>query len=168
MACCPHGRSPAAARGNVSARSARTPTATCMSSTAARRHCSSTPARVSVWSTRPLLATRSFGLERVAEVLPLRELYVRLDDGSVRRLTREGQSLDFAVRPPDGALGPLAALAPDREGGLFLADPAHARILQVTAEGAFVRQLRDPALAGIRQLQSSPDGRRLFGLVASG
>jgi len=116
----------------------------------------------------PLLATRSFGLERVAEVLPLRELYVRLDDGSVRRLTREGQSLDFAVRPPDGSLGPLAALAPDREGGLFLADPAHARILQVTAEGAFVRQLRDPALAGIRQLQSSPDGRRLFGLVASG
>jgi hypothetical protein len=28
--------------------------------------------------------------------------------------------------------------------------------------------LRDPALGGVRQLQSSPDGRRLYGLVASG
>jgi hypothetical protein len=115
-----------------------------------------------------LLATPPFGLDAAAEVLPLRELYVRLVDGGVRRVSREGELLDFAPRPPDGLLGPVTAIAPDRLGGLFLADPSHARVVQVTAEGAFVRQLRDPALAGIRQLQSSPDGRRLFGLVASG
>ncbi len=119
----------------------------------------------------PLLDARSeawLGLEHIAEVLPLRELYIRLEDGRVRRLTRDGSALDFSVIPPDGVLGPVTAMASDRAGGLYLADPAHARVVQVTSEGAFLRQLRDPALAGIRQLQSSPDGRRLFGLVASG
>jgi hypothetical protein len=59
-------------------------------------------------------------------------------------------------------------MAADRAGGLYLADPAGARIVHAAADGSFVRQLRDPALAGVRQIQSSPDGRRLFGLVAGG
>ncbi len=117
----------------------------------------------------PVWATPPSGLERVAEVLPLAsDLFVRLDDGSVRRLSRSGQQLDFMVRPPDVALGPVTALALDRAGGLYLADPSHARIVHVAADGTFVRQFRDPALAGIRQLQSGPDGQRLYGLVASG
>jgi hypothetical protein len=112
--------------------------------------------------------TADSSIDRAAEVLALRDVYLRFDDGRVRRFDRDGNALNFAARPPDGRAGPIAALASDRAGGLFLADPAHARILHTTADGDFLRQLRAPALAGIRQLQSSLDGRRLFALVASG
>jgi hypothetical protein len=62
----------------------------------------------------------------------------------------------------------VQGIASDRAGGVYLADPTHARILHTTAEGAFIRQLRDPALGGVRQIQTSPDGRRLYGLVTAG
>lgn len=107
-------------------------------------------------------------LEHAAEVLPLEDLYLRLDDGSVRRVDPAGSLLPFDVQPTDGPLGAVAGLADDRAGGLYLADPAHARIVQTTADGTFVRQLRDPALAGLRQIHASPDGRRLYGLMPSG
>jgi hypothetical protein len=114
----------------------------------------------------PLLDPQVFG--HVVEVLPLQDIYLRLDDGRVRRLDRTGAALDFQVQLPDGPLGAVAALADDRAGGLYLADPTHARIIQTTADGTFVRQLRDPALAVVRQLHTSPDGRRLYGLIPSG
>jgi hypothetical protein len=114
----------------------------------------------------PLLDPRP--AERPAEVLPLQDIYLRLDDGQVQRLDRAGSPLEFQVDPPDGPLGAVAGLAADGSGGLFLADPAHARIVQTTADGTFIRQLRDPALAGIRQLHASPDGRRLYALISSG
>ena len=41
-------------------------------------------------------------------------------------------------------------------------------LLHTTADGAILEQFRDPALAGLRQIQSSLDGRRLYGLVAAG
>jgi len=107
-------------------------------------------------------------LDRVAEVVPLTDIYVRLEDGSVRRLARDGQEIDFDLWTPDGRLGRVAAIAADQAGGLFVADTARGRVIQVTADGHFIRQLRDPALAGVRQLQTSPDGRRLYGLVAAG
>jgi hypothetical protein len=110
----------------------------------------------------------SLNLDRAAEIVPLQDIYLRLEDGRVRRLTRDGRELSFDVRTPDGRLGPIAALAPDRMGGLYLADPSNARVLHVSADGSFVRQLRDPALGGVRQIQSSLDGQRLFGLVATG
>jgi hypothetical protein len=115
----------------------------------------------------PLLDARP-DMEGAAEILPLHDIYVRMAEGSVRRLGRDGQELGFEVRPPDGRLSAITALASDRGGGLYLADPQHARVLHTTAEGAFIRQLRDPALAGVRQLQTSPDGHRLYGLVAAG
>jgi hypothetical protein len=59
-------------------------------------------------------------------------------------------------------------MATDRAGGLYLADPMGARILQVASDGRVIRELRDPALAGVTQIRSSRDGQRLFGLVASG
>jgi hypothetical protein len=59
-------------------------------------------------------------------------------------------------------------MTPDRSGGLYLADPVNARVVHTTADGTVLRELHDPALAGVRQIQSSPDGHRLFGLVASG
>jgi hypothetical protein len=120
---------------------------------------------------RPLLDATSYSqvtFDRVAEVLPLRDIYVRLEDGSVRRVGRDGADLGFDVRPPDGRLGRIAALAPDRTGGLYLADPTYGRIVHATADGVFVRQLRDPALAGVRGLQTRLDGRRIYGLVAAG
>jgi len=49
-----------------------------------------------------------------------------------------------------------------------LADPLGARVLHTTADGAILAQFRDPALAGVRQIQSTLDGHRLFGLVATG
>jgi hypothetical protein len=107
-------------------------------------------------------------LEHTAEVLALRDVYLRLDSGRVRRFDREGRELGYEVRPPDGQLAGVAALASDRAGGLYVADPANERVVQTTANGHFVRQICDPALAGVRQLQSSLDGRRLFALVASG
>jgi len=114
----------------------------------------------------PLLDPQVLG--RAVEVLPLHDVYLRLDDGRVRRLDRTGAALDFQVQLPDGPLGAVAALADDRGGGLYLADPTHARIIQTTSDGTFVRQLRDPALAGVRQLHTSPDGQRLYGLIPSG
>jgi hypothetical protein len=59
-------------------------------------------------------------------------------------------------------------MAADRVGGLYLADAANARVLQVTLDGTVVRELRDPTLAGVRQIQASLDSRRLYGLVAAG
>jgi hypothetical protein len=120
---------------------------------------------------RPLLdvgTAAGVPLEQAAEILAARDLYVRYADGRVRRFgMQDGLELSFAVRPPDGRSPVVAAMATDRAGGLYLADPANARIVHTTADGDFVRQLRDPALAGIRQLQSSPDGLRLYALVAS-
>jgi hypothetical protein len=107
-------------------------------------------------------------LEHAAEVLVSRDVYLRMANGSVRRFDRQGRDLSFSVEPPDGRAVIASALASDRTGGLYLADPAHARIVHATADGDFLRQLRDPTLAGVRQMQASLDGRRLYALVASG
>jgi hypothetical protein len=116
----------------------------------------------------PLLEAPGLSYDRIAEILALQDLYVRLEDGTVQRTSRGGQPQHFAVSLPDVRLGPIVGLAADRAGGLYLADPTNARIVHTTATGEFVRQLRDPALAGVRQIQTSLDGRRLFGLVATG
>ncbi|HEV7666034.1 MAG TPA: hypothetical protein VGQ62_21055 [Chloroflexota bacterium] len=95
-------------------------------------------------------------------------VFMRMDDGTLHRFDAEMAEAVIVVRPPDGRVAQVAGIAPDRAGGLYLADPTNARILQTTAEGSLVRQLRNPALAGLRQIQSSVDGRRIYGLVASG
>jgi hypothetical protein len=107
--------------------------------------------------------------DRAAEVVGSRDqIYLRMDDGTLRRFDLQGAEQGFDVRPPDGGPAPVSAIAPDRAGGLYLADPSHARVLHTTADGTLLRQLRNPALAGLRQIQSRPDGRRLYGLVSSG
>jgi hypothetical protein len=107
--------------------------------------------------------------ERAAEIVGQQDdVYLRMDDGTLRHFDAQGQEREFVVRPPDGGPPSVNAVAPDREGGLYLADSANARILHTTADGAVLRQLRDPALAGVRQIRSSLDGRRLYGLVTSG
>jgi len=93
---------------------------------------------------------------------------LRMDDSTLHRFDAQGNRQQIVVLPPDGRQNPVAAFTGDRAGGLYLADPAHARILHARADGTFVRQFRDPALAGVREIQSSPDGQRLYGLVASG
>jgi hypothetical protein len=92
----------------------------------------------------------------------------RMEDGTLCTFNATGSELAFEVRPPDGRSASIISMAPDRAGGLYLADSANARVLHTTADGSLLRQLRDPALAGVRQIQSSLDGRRLYGLVASG
>lgn len=107
--------------------------------------------------------------ERAVEIVGQQEfVYVRTDDGTLRRFDNQGNEVPTQVRPPDGRPAVLSGIAPDRAGGLFLADPSHSRILHTTADGSVLRQLRDPALAGVRQIKSSVDGRRIYGLVTSG
>ncbi|MGI9148638.1 MAG: hypothetical protein ACR2IK_19180 [Chloroflexota bacterium] len=107
--------------------------------------------------------------ERTAEIVgQQQDVYLRMDDGTLRHFDEQGQEKEFTVRTPDGRPAAVRAITTDRTGGLYLADPANARILQTTADGVVVRQLRDPALAGVRQIRSSLDGRRLYGLVTSG
>jgi hypothetical protein len=116
-------------------------------------------------------ATSQPGLafDRVSKVLgDPGAVILRMDDGTLHRFDADGNRAQIEVSPPDGRQSSVAAFTSDRAGGLYLADPAHARILHVRADGAFVRQFRDPALAGVREIQSSPDGQRLYGLVASG
>ena len=116
-------------------------------------------------------ATSQPGLDfdRVSKVLGDPDAVIlRMDDGTLDRFDADGNREQIEVSPPDGRQSPVAAFTSDRAGGLYLADPAHARILHVRADGTFVRQFRDPALAGLREIQSSPDGQRLYGLVASG
>jgi hypothetical protein len=115
-------------------------------------------------STAPSLA-----FDRTVEIVESRDqIYLRMEDGTLRHFDAQGAEQAFAVRPPDDGPAPISAIAPDRAGGLYLADPSHARVLHTTADGTLLRQLRHPALAGLRQIQSSPDGRRLYGLVSSG
>jgi hypothetical protein len=114
-------------------------------------------------------ATPTFPFDHAAEVVGVTDgIVVRLDEGTLRRFDLAGRELPITVRPPDGRPVAVQGLATDRRGGLYLADPTYGRILQTAADGAFVRQLRDPALGGVRLIQSSPDGRRLYGLVATG
>ena len=107
--------------------------------------------------------------ERAAQVVGAQDqVFLRLDDGSLERFDDSGGEQQIVVQPPDGPLTSVGAIAPDRAGGLYVADPANSRILHTSADGALLAQLRNPSLGGVRQIQSSPDGRRLYGLVTSG
>ena len=59
-------------------------------------------------------------------------------------------------------------MAPDRAGGLYVADPIGARIMQVQLGGTVLRELEAPALSGVRAIDVSLDGQRLYALVESG
>lgn len=107
--------------------------------------------------------------EHAAEIVGEQDqVYMRMDDGTLRRFDSQGTEAPIAVLPPDGHPPVVSGIAPDRRGGLFLADPPNSRVLHTTADGTILGQFRDPALAGLRQIQSSLDGHRLYGLVASG
>jgi hypothetical protein len=106
--------------------------------------------------------------DTASELLPLRDLFVIRDDGSVARYDRLGNPLPFEPVTPDGPLGRVASAAPDGSGGLFLADPDQARIIQTAEDGSFVRQLHADDLAGVRSLHLSPDGGVLYGLGRDG
>jgi hypothetical protein len=107
--------------------------------------------------------------DRVADLVCLPDAIVaHLEDGSLQVIGGDGSISPLVVRPPDGRAPVVKSITTDRGGGLFAADPANARILQLTSDGDVIRELRDPALAGVRQIQSSLDGRHVFGLVASG
>jgi hypothetical protein len=108
---------------------------------------------------------------RAVEVLPLDDFYLRLDDGSVRRLDWQGHELPFSVRPPDASLGAVSAMASDGRGGLYLADPVQERILHVTAEGRLLRQLRSTspsALSVVRSIKVGAGEQSLLSLGDSG
>jgi hypothetical protein len=107
--------------------------------------------------------------ERVTQVVGEAESVVaRLDDGTVQRLDPTGMRQELKLPPIAGHASPVSAIAPDRAGGLYLADPLDARVVQTRLDGTPIRQLRSPLLAGMRAIGISLDGRRLFALVATG
>jgi hypothetical protein len=114
-------------------------------------------------------STPGLPFEQAAEIVAEQDqVYMRMDDGTLRRFDSQGNESPMAVQPAGGRLPLVRGIAPDRQGGLFLADPLSARVLHTTADGTILGQFRDPALGGLRQIQSSLDGRRLYGLVATG
>jgi hypothetical protein len=114
-------------------------------------------------------STPELAFDHIAQLIGEQDSVVlRFDDGTVHLFGPSGVDEPVVVRPSDGRSVTVHSIASDRLGGLFLADPANARILQVGHDGSLIRQLVDPALAGVRQIQSSLDGQRVFGLVASG
>jgi hypothetical protein len=109
--------------------------------------------------------------ERVAQVVSAGEsLVMRLDNGSVRRLDSGGADHVLALHAPDAApvMSGTSAMAPDRAGGLYLADPTNARVVQTDLNGTVLRELRAPELAGVRAMDVSLDGQRLYALIDSG
>ena len=109
-----------------------------------------------------LIEGGSLPFERVAQVFRVADsVVVRLDDGSVHRIGPGGT--DQMLTPQ-----PISAMASDRSGGLFLADPLAARIVQTRLDGTVLRELQAPALAGVRAIDVSLDGQRLYALVQSG
>lgn len=107
--------------------------------------------------------------ERVAEIVGAGDaLVARMEDGGLVRMDADGSWSSLLVRPSDGRRVVARAITSDRAGGLYVADPANSRILQVGSDGGVLRVLGDPALGGVRQIQSSRDGRTMYGLVASG
>jgi hypothetical protein len=107
--------------------------------------------------------------EKVAQILSAGEsLVVRLDDGSVHRLGAGGVEQPLAIQPSDARPLLATAMAPDRHGGLFLADPTNTRIVETDLQGTVLRELRAPELAGVRAMDVSLDGSRLYALIDSG
>ena len=113
-------------------------------------------------------ADASVPLEHALSLLPLDDFFVLLDDGRVARFDRQGQPRPFELNAPGGRVGPIASLAHDGSGGLYLADPEHERVVQTTVDGGFVRQLRGSSLAGLRALHPGMDYQYLYGLAADG
>jgi hypothetical protein len=115
--------------------------------------------------------TNNAGLsfERVAQVIgTAASIVARLDDGTVHRFGAGGLHQQLLLPPVEGRSTPISAIASDRSGGVLLADPLDARVVQTRVDGTLVRQLRSPALAGVREIDVSLDGRRLYALVATG
>ena len=101
--------------------------------------------------------------ERVAQVLGTSgSLVMRLDDGSLHAIDAAGADRPFALSSP------VSGMAPDRAGGLYLANPVEERIVQARLDGTVLRELEAPALAGVRAIDVSVDGHRLYALVESG
>jgi hypothetical protein len=107
--------------------------------------------------------------DRVAQILSAgQSLVVRLDDGSVQRLGTGGAEQTIAIQSGDTRPLVTTAMAPDRRGGLYLADPRNARIVQSDLQGTVLRELRAPELAAVRAMDVDLDGSRLYALIDSG
>jgi len=127
--------------------------------------------RVSAPPTRVLDSTIApdLAFEHAAQIIGEPDSVVlRLDDGTLQRFDGSGTALAIVPRPADARPVTARSIASDRAGSLYVADPENARVLQTGLDGSVARQLRDPALGGVRLIQTSLDGRRLYALVASG
>ncbi len=102
------------------------------------------------------------------DFIPAEDVFVRDQSGAVRRFDRKGQLLPFDVEPPDDSLGPVSAMAQDGAGGLYLSDPSRGRIVHVTRDGRFLRQIRPAqgrSFDALRSIQPSVDHKRLYAIA---
>ncbi|MBV9577654.1 MAG: hypothetical protein JO057_03585 [Chloroflexi bacterium] len=107
--------------------------------------------------------------QRVAQIVTTGEsLILRFDDGSVHRLAADGIDQPLTVQSTDGRPVETSALATDRAGGLYLADPDNARIVQTDLRGNLQREMRAAEFASVRAMDVSLDGQRLYALIDSG
>jgi hypothetical protein len=91
---------------------------------------------------------------------------VRFQDGSIQRFATNGSALPFSLRVDDGDPVQATAIAPDRAGGLYVAEPAKRRVLHVSADGRLLQQIRfdRQALDEVRSLETSMDGAHVYAL----
>lgn len=91
-------------------------------------------------------------------------LYLLFPEGVIRRFSPAGAQLSFAPQAPDRPLGVISSVRTgDGPDAVYLADQDNARLVQVSATGAFVRQLRAPRgaddLEGLRRLALDGSGQ---------
>jgi hypothetical protein len=110
----------------------------------------------------------ALAFEHIAQVVGAPDSVVlRLDDGTVHRVAN-GVDQQMLLPPVGGRSSAISSIASDRTGGVYLADPLDARVVETTLDGTVLRQLRAPALAGVRAIDVTLDGRHLYALVAAG
>jgi hypothetical protein len=107
--------------------------------------------------------------ERVAQIVTAGEsLVMRLDDGSIHLLDAHGADRPLTMQSREATPLTTSAIAPDRAGGLYVADPRLTGVIETNLDGVVQRELHAPELTGIRAMDVSLDGRRLYALIDSG
>ena len=104
--------------------------------------------------------TPGLHLEDVADLAVASDVYLRYRDGSVRRVDSQGRQQPFDVKLPNGRLGPVAGVATDEQGGLYLLDAENDRVVEVQRDGTFVRDIamNKPGEIGTARLVQSAGG----------
>lgn len=108
--------------------------------------------------------------ETVSHLSVAGDLYVSTSRGRVLRVSANGQAAPFSPAVGGHPLGPVSALGVDANHHIYLADPSHDCIAEVTPDGAVVRRIvtSPGSLDGVNQIAPRPDGAELAVVSARG